>query len=138
MLATIASFREPWEAHIFRLRLEAEGILAMVAHEHHVGVIWPYSTALGGVKVQVPAIASEAAHAVWSRCLAGDYEAGLEQEFGRLDVARCPVCGSTRFRRRPPMAMIALLLALFFWCDIIFPPRHSVYRCSDCGVHWSG
>ena len=42
------------EAHIFRLRLEAEGIFAVVAHEHHVWANWPYAMALGGVKVQVP------------------------------------------------------------------------------------
>ena len=137
MLTTIMSFRDPWEAHMFRLRLEAEGILAMVSHEHHVWMNWPYSTALGGVKVQVPTITSEAARAVWSRCMAGDYSAELDREFGGLDVLRCPMCGSTHFRRRPPLNKIVLLLASFFWCGVIFPLRRSAYRCVECGANWS-
>ena len=33
--------------------LQAEGITAFVAHEHHIGNNWPLSTALGWTKVQV-------------------------------------------------------------------------------------
>jgi hypothetical protein len=49
MLTTVATFAYPWQAHLLRLRLEADGIPAFVAHEHQ-----PYATALGGIEVQVP------------------------------------------------------------------------------------
>ena len=55
MLTTVASFREPWEAHMFRSRLAAEGVPAVLIHEYHIGNAWHYSTALGSVRVQVPA-----------------------------------------------------------------------------------
>jgi hypothetical protein len=53
VLITIAKFREPQEAHMLPHRLWAEGIFAVVSHQYHVGNNWVYSTALGGVKVQV-------------------------------------------------------------------------------------
>ncbi len=137
MLMTIASFREPWEAHLFRLRLEAEGMLAVIAHEHHIWMNWPFSTALGGVKVMVPAANVEAVRSVWHRCQAGDYEAELDQEFGITESRHSPVCGSAHYRRRPPIYMTILLLASFFWCGVIFPLRHSLCRCDECGTNWS-
>ncbi|HEX2114187.1 MAG TPA: hypothetical protein VHM01_07255 [Alphaproteobacteria bacterium] len=53
VLVTAETFTEPWEAHLFCTRLQAEGLFAVVAHEHHVGMYWPYALALGGVKLQV-------------------------------------------------------------------------------------
>jgi hypothetical protein len=137
MLATIASFQEPWEAHLFRLRLEAEGILAVVSHQHHVYMNWPWSQALGGVKVQVPTSAKDAAVLVWDRCLAGDFEKDLADVFGSLDLNSCPTCGSRNFRCRPTLVWIGFLVAVWFGWGVIFPPPRSVCRCAVCGEHWS-
>jgi hypothetical protein len=112
MLTTIASFRDPPEAHLFRSRLAAEGILAVVSHDQHIWMSWPYSTALGGAKVQVPISDSEAALVVLSRSLAGDYRAELEDAFGYRDSRRCPKCGSTEFMRRPAFAQVGIVIAL--------------------------
>lgn len=54
MLATVASFSFPHEAHIARAKLESEGIPVALADEHTVSMQWFYSNAIGGVKVQVP------------------------------------------------------------------------------------
>src|SRR5215471_4944565 len=61
MLVTVDSFREPWEAHLFKMRLEAEDIPAFVRLEYHIWMFWPYSTALGGARVQVPVHLQETA-----------------------------------------------------------------------------
>jgi hypothetical protein len=90
MLSTIAIFTEPWQAHLFRLRLEADGIFATVAHEHHVTLNWPWALALGGAKVQVRHADRDRALAVETRARAGEFVAELEAELGPLDDRHCP------------------------------------------------
>jgi len=136
MLTTVAVFREPWGAHLLRLRLEAEGILAIVSHEHHVGMIWPWSLALGGVKVQVPAISREAALLVWDQACAGVFETELQNAFGDLKVNDCPSCASKELRSRPTIAWILLDFFVGWWCGMIFPPPRRLYRCTACGARW--
>lgn len=48
MLITVAHFTDPWEAHLFHGRLDAEGLSAVIVDEHHVWNNWPYALALGG------------------------------------------------------------------------------------------
>lgn len=136
MLVTVATFTEPWEAHLFRLRLEAEDVPAVVAHEHHVWANWPYAMALGGVKVQVPRSALERALAVERRCRAGDYRSELETAFGPLDGDGCPRCGAAQIKSRRSMPQLALLLASAFLAGLIFPLRSSVHRCGSCRAKW--
>lgn len=115
LLETVASFRDPWEAHLLRLRLEAEGIPASVAFQYHVGNNWWYSTALGGAKVQVPRSWLREARAVELSSRTGVFEDELRTEFGEIDDVRCPRCGSERFQKRRPIASI--VLALVFAAD---------------------
>ena len=136
MLVTVASFTEPWEAHLFRLRLESEGIPAVVAHEQHVWAMWPYAMALGGAKVQVPPDEAEKAREVERRCRAGNYRAELEVEMGPLDGVQCPDCGSARFASRQPLNQLFLLFASYLCVTVIFPIRASVHRCRSCGTRW--
>jgi hypothetical protein len=136
VLATVATFAEAWEAHLFRLRLEAEGIPASVAHEHHIWVNWPYSLALGGVKVQVPRSEWENAVAVERRCRAGEYRAELAAEFGETDGAHCSNCGLIDVSSRCSLPRLALLIALYFLAGAIFPLRSSVHQRRSCGTSW--
>src|SRR5688572_10798090 len=101
MLVTVANFTEAWEAHLFCYRLEAEGVPAVVNHEHNVGIYWPYALALGGAKVQVHHVDRNTARFVERRCLAGDFYRELSEEFGDLDDEKCPRCGSVVFTARP-------------------------------------
>lgn len=137
MLVTIASFTEPWEAHMFRLRLEAEGVFAVVAHEHHVAAQWPYALALGGAKVQVCSGEWHAAREVERQCRAGTYHATLETVLGPLDQRRCPRCASTRLRSRRALQWLLLLLVSYLYTGVIFPVAESMHRCEDCGESWS-
>jgi DNA-directed RNA polymerase subunit RPC12/RpoP len=133
-LTTIATFREPWEAHMFCGRLHVEGIPAMVAHECHVSVNWPFSTALGGVKVQVPRSWAREARIVEARCRAGDFKAELSAELGDLDDLKCPVCGSNQFWKR--RTVIQTLLSLISLEFEPIPPWSWLYHCETCGAKW--
>lgn len=53
-LITIATYPFPWQAHIMRGRLQADGFTVMLADEEIVTVDWTYSNAVGGVKLRVP------------------------------------------------------------------------------------
>jgi len=135
MLVTVESFSEPWEAHLCRARLQAEGIRAVIAHEHHVSVDWPYATALGGVKVQVPADDIEAAAEVMRLCRAGTYRDELDAAVGAPDPPHCPRCTSTSFGPVRPPSWIAALLGSFLWLGVIFPVPKRL-RCVECGATW--
>jgi len=52
-LFTVAAFSIPYQAHLAKGLLEANGIAAHIADEFTVSVNWLYSNAIGGVKVQV-------------------------------------------------------------------------------------
>ena len=54
-MVVIASFGRPWEAHLAKARLEAEGIRAFLLDEQAISVNPFYSPALGGVKLTVAA-----------------------------------------------------------------------------------
>ncbi len=51
---TVETFRDPRDAHLLRMRLDVDGIPAVIANDLHVWNAWHMSTALGGVRVQVP------------------------------------------------------------------------------------
>jgi hypothetical protein len=134
MLITLFCFRDPWEAHLFRTRLEAEDIPVFVANDLHIWNNWPISTALGGVRLQIPASLVPQAQAVWQRCIAGEYEAALVAEFGPINYRECPVCGSKEIRRRPRLRDIVFGLALAFFA--ISPFSTPKCHCRTCGANW--
>jgi hypothetical protein len=50
---TVATFWEPTEAHIARLKLESEEIDCMILDENLVATYWFWANAVGGIKLQV-------------------------------------------------------------------------------------
>ena len=52
-LITIATFSQAIEAHLAQGRLDAEGVESVIADEHTIAANPLYSTAVGGVKLQV-------------------------------------------------------------------------------------
>ena len=58
---TVASFSQPFEAHLAKTRLEAEEITCVVSDEYLVRVDWLLSNAVGGVKLMVPVWEAERA-----------------------------------------------------------------------------
>lgn len=132
MLVTVTAFRDPWEAHLFRGRLLAEGVNASVAHEMHVANKWPLSVALGGVKVQVPYDEIETARAIERACRQGEFEEVLRAELGDLDDAVCPHCGGVDYRKRRPLPRAALAVLFSLYAGSVFPPVGWIYRCESC------
>ena len=134
MIATVARFLDPWEAHIVRARLEAEGVPATVAFANHSIANWPMSFALGGTAVQVPMQYLEQ-----SRNIIADYQSGrLETELHEAvgsKTEHCPSCGSLEFKRSIPWRerFLALALGLF---SSAFPTSQSRLICRACGHHW--
>jgi hypothetical protein len=136
MLVTVARFRDPWEAAMFRGRLEAEDIPAFVVHQHHVGMVWYLSRALYGVKVQVLRDDAAEAGEVMARCLSGAYSAELLEQFGYLGEPQCPNCGSIACKRRPAAVQAAFAFAMFLLTGIPIPPTTWRRTCRSCGTRW--
>jgi Putative prokaryotic signal transducing protein len=135
VLVTVANFTEPWEAHMFRTRLQAEGILAFVAHDQHVGNDGFIATALGGVKVQVTPDDVDAARAIERDCRAGRYRAELEAAFGQ-EAEHCPNCASVDFTTGPSQGHIAAA-AVALVAGGAFPTLgESIRWCRQCGTRW--
>lgn len=122
-LVTVAQCTDALEAHILAGRLNAEGIQAFVAHEHHVWANWFLSQALEGVKVQVSARDADAAVK-----LLADLEQGA---FAVEEPERCPACGSVEIAKPSGSQRLALLALWFVALPLPFSKRAS--RCSHCG-----
>jgi hypothetical protein len=132
VLVTVSAFREPYEAHLFRGRLEAEGIFALVLHEYWIGNEWPMSVAFGGVKVQVLQGQYEAAREIERACCRGEYRGFLREELGDLDDAVCPHCGGTEYRQRRPIIRAALAIMVSLTLGSVVPPTGWILRCKGC------
>jgi hypothetical protein len=138
LLVTVAAFRDPYEAHLLRGRLAAEGIYAVVAHEMHVANKWPLSVALGGVKVQVSKDQIETARGVERDCCDGVFRALLQDELGDLDDPACPRCGCGKYRKRRPLPRAALAVVLSLYWGAVIPPLGWIHRCEGCGREYRG
>lgn len=135
-LETVAVFTGPWEAHIARGRLEAEGIPAYVIHENHIWAAWVLSNALGGVKLQVAVEDAERARQIYAAHVQGDFEQELDASAAEPVQPVCPACGAGDFDSR--ISWQTWLLIIFtlglFW--VIFPPRRDLHACRVCGHRW--
>jgi hypothetical protein len=144
---TIATFNTSAEAHLARLRLEAEDIDCFIADENVVSIAWHYSLATGGIKLQVDAADVPRATALLaSRC---DTD---HAESPRLDDNdHCPRCNSTRIthdgftpRRIFGLAFLTATACSLHWIVagvllsvcVVLIVRASGQRCEDCNNQW--
>jgi hypothetical protein len=127
MLQTVAHFDFPYQAHIARAQLQAEGIDAWVADEFTIGMQWLYSNALGGVRLQVEPRQLLRAQEI----LAQDRSQDVEAEQG-CDPLVCPCCGSERTRYQAVGRRLAFLV--FVGLDFPLFPVHNAVHCDDCGA----
>ena len=136
-MITVARYFEPSEAHVVRALLASAGLHATVADEHHVTANYPISTALGGVRVQVPPDEVEAANALIASYTSGELQRQLEEEIGDRPEA-CPACGSEDVGGRVPVRSKVLAVAVFALSAATFPTSDSLRKFAGCGHTWSG
>lgn len=127
-LVTVASYTDAIQAHLARGKLEAEGMHAEVAHEHHIWADWMLSNALGGVKVQVWADQVDRAKKILADLDSGKFE--IEDEY----KIHCPKCNSTELDEQRTRWKIAFL-GLFI-LHIPLPYRRGQLTCQHCGHSW--
>ncbi len=131
-LLTIAAFDQPATAHIYKGRLEAEGVPAFLADEEIVTANWFYSNAIGGVKLQVQE--ADAARAAKILGLASSILIEAAEETPD-DAWICPRCESVNVhyeKYRTRGVFLSMLLAGF-----PFPFLKRRWKCNDCGHEWS-
>jgi hypothetical protein len=127
---TVASFSQPFEAHLAKTRLEADGITCVVSDEYLVRVDWLLSNAIGGVKLMVP---------VWEAERAKDILRPRPRLIVVADHATdgemiCPRCHCddvyyTSYSRRAAGLFVLLLGFLIPW-------RDRKWTCKQCGYAW--
>jgi len=128
MLVTVAIFTSPLEAHILRGRLEAEEIPAYVYHEHHIGMYWLYSQALGGVKVWIHSMHLDKAKEIIQAIRQGEYE--IPDEI----ALSCPRCLGQSLVPNRIRWVISFLICNLFYLPIPF--TWAMHECRDCHHTW--
>jgi hypothetical protein len=114
----VAEYAQPHEAHLARLRLEAEGIPCDLQGEHAGGLAWPPAA---GIRVCVRRWQEPLARRVLAEC--EPRASSADWVTGDLDAPRCPSCGSLRVR-----PWLARSLAL--------PFLRRRADCRHCGHRW--
>ena len=135
MLITVGRYFDPWEAHILRARLEAEGIPASVAGDQHIIANWPLAVALGGAALQVPGTYLAQAQEIIDAYQAGTLGRDLAAEHQQAADA-CPACGAPEVVGSVPFGQRALVVATFLIASAPFPTSASSMCCQACGHSW--
>ena len=131
MPVTIERFLDPWEAHVVKARLVAEGIDASVSNDQLSMIEWPISYALGGTALAVPEEDVERARDVLAAYHRGDFERDLV-EAGHVDPPTDDTCtcGHHVMQIAWSQRLLVMLLGGFFLAT--FPTR-TTGRCRTCG-----
>ncbi len=137
-IVTVASFDKPFEAHMARVKLEAEGIRSIVSDEHLVTMDPLLGYAVGGIKVEVSREDAAAAHAILEH-VASERSKPREPDAASTaesdaDANLCPRCGSDQISVHRSGTRFSWLTIVF----IGFPigrskPQHT---CGACAHNW--
>ena len=121
---TVDRFFHPTDAHIAAGKLEAEGIPVFLLGINHASANWLLSTALGGIRLQVPARYVDGAR----QLLAEMAEAIDDGHF------KCPDCGGSDTTAMSNSRKVAFLAVHLF--SIPLPWRTNRRHCQACGAEW--
>jgi len=130
-LVTVTVFRDPWEAHIVSGLLRSEDVMAFVIHDQHIWMKWPISTALGGVKIQVPVSQRETALRILGAWSDGEFAGLLEDYQSPYHLGPCPRCKSADFT---PVFSVLDWLSLLV---LAYPARRHWNFCRRCSYIWN-
>jgi predicted RNA-binding Zn-ribbon protein involved in translation (DUF1610 family) len=129
---TIATFRDLTEAEMARVTIDAEGIPCFLADAEVIRLDWTLSTALGGIKLRVPATERERALERLHRTSTAQVLALADSSVQDREES-CPACGESAILgvdRGRRFSLVAILLGL----PLFFRWRSS--RCAACGHRW--
>jgi predicted nucleic-acid-binding Zn-ribbon protein len=131
VLVTVATFPEAIEAHIYRNRLETEGIPSVIADENIVTNQPWHSIAYGGVKLRVRAQDQAKALALINQIRYG--QESLPAEADDYQAPECPVCNSRNLRQKQISGIWPLIRSVLFF----YPIRTRIkLTCLNCGYRW--
>jgi len=131
-LVTVASFDEPYKAHIARMKLESEGIKCFLSGENFVATYWLCSRIEGGIKLKVKESNSIAAVEILQSKEVPS-EAQQPPELDGYDLI-CPKCRSENIEFERFSWKMALLSILLFRLPVTWLKKE--YKCLDCGHVW--
>lgn len=136
MLVNVSTFDDPNLAHIARLRLESEGIQAVLDGEHHVAMDWLITNAVGGVKLLV----RDSDHGAAIRILNEKRQNTSDNVVDDVapdenNLQCCPQCGSQEtFRERLKRKWIFLSIMLL---GFPIPFLSDILICDSCDHKWT-
>ena len=78
-MPVLERFLDPWEAHVVKARLEAEGIDATLSDDQ-LATGWPIGFVVGGAALRVAEADTVRARAVLEAYRRGDFERDLPEE----------------------------------------------------------
>ncbi len=146
-LVTVASYSQPYEAHIAKSFLEEQGLRCFIADEHLVSANWLYSNAIGGVRLQV-----RRGDVDQAKRILREHESALqspEQDFdwGEVDpewseeardesdsVYSCPECRCADVYYEALSRRMIFLSVLLLGVPLPFLSR--TWICDRCGHRW--
>jgi hypothetical protein len=98
--------------------------------------MWSYSTALGGVRVQVPEAFLESSKAIVKKIHSGEYEAELSTDELKPDLYTCQKCNSDKIKAINWPWKISLIV-LFLFIPLPLPYTRHLYKCESCSKTWT-
>lgn len=138
-LKTIGNFPYLALAQLAQTRVEDEGIPALVPDQYLAGLEWRYTTAIGGVRLQVPPEHEEAARALLANPQPID-PADLDAIGPAGEGDRCPSCGSEEIRpsrlRHGAKALTMLLTPVVLLLWPVFLLLSYRLHCMSCDHEW--
>ena len=130
-LVTIIAFRDLPQALLAQGKLESEGIESTLADDNVVRMDWFWSTAMGGVKLQVAPENAERAMEVLSEEIPPSLDV---DEAGEFMQPSCPKCGSLDVRYDAPLHGVQL--AVLYVAPLPLPAGKKRWICETCGAQW--
>lgn len=133
-LVLIATYRDPTMAHLAKSNLESAGIPSFIRDEHIVSTQWLFSNAVGGVKLEVPALHAEEALELLNTEQPGNKSNTLDiNETEQTLEDQCPNCGSSDIstidlRRKSGVLSLLTGLPILFW--------GKKFKCNSCKHKW--
>jgi hypothetical protein len=140
---TVATFWQPMDAHLARIRVESFDIDCVLLDEFLVATDWLYANAVGGIKLQVPAARADEAREALQRPglpqAAEDADASTSSDpiappANRLPAMKCPACGSLKSHPLRWSRWSVFMTILLLGFPLPFLSRR--WECDDCGTQW--